>query len=29
MNRPQSNGLVELVDEKTDATGFFCREYFY
>ena len=26
MNRPQSNGLVELVDEKTDATGFFCMD---
>lgn len=26
MGRPQSNGIVELVDEKTNDNGFFCMD---
>ena len=26
MSRPQSNGLVELVDEKSSDRGFFCMD---
>lgn len=26
MSRPQSNGLVELVDEKIDGKGFHCMD---
>lgn len=26
MGRPQSNGIVELVDEKIDGKGFFCMD---
>lgn len=26
MSRPQSNGLVELVDEKSNDRGFFCMD---
>lgn len=26
MGRPNSNGLVELVDEKTNDKGFFCMD---
>lgn len=26
MSRPQGNGLVELVDEKTNDMGFFCMD---
>lgn len=26
MSRPQGNGLVELVDDKTNDMGFFCRD---
>lgn len=26
MSRPQGNGLVELVDDKTNDRGFFCMD---
>ena len=26
MSRPQNNGLVEFVDDKTEGKGFFCME---
>lgn len=28
MSRPQSNGLIELVDEKSHDRGFFCMTLF-